>query len=117
MTAAPDILSQEEIIRERFRAFTADLNEFGKASVSSAKKIPVETSISGDDNGSMSDLPARVAVLEQIAKDTRDVLKDMREDSKAMRERSERDFRLLFGALITAALGMAGLLAHGFKWL
>lgn len=29
----------------------------------------------------------------------------------------ERDFRILFGALIAVTLGLAGLMARGFGWL
>lgn len=29
----------------------------------------------------------------------------------------DRDFRVLFGALIAVALGLAGLMAKGFHWL
>lgn len=32
-------------------------------------------------------------------------------------ERRERDFRLIFGALIAVALGLASLMAKGFHWL
>ncbi len=33
-----------------------------------------------------------------------------------MRSKQELDFRLLFGALITLALGMTGMMAKGFHW-
>lgn len=33
-----------------------------------------------------------------------------------LRDRMARNFRILFGALITVALGLAGLLAKGFHW-
>lgn len=32
-------------------------------------------------------------------------------------DRHDRDFRVLFGALIAVALGLAGLMAKGFHWL
>ncbi|GAA3682063.1 MAG: hypothetical protein ABF636_11435 [Acetobacter sp.] len=32
-------------------------------------------------------------------------------------ERHDRDFRVIFGALIAVALGLAGLMAKGFHWL
>jgi len=32
-------------------------------------------------------------------------------------DRRERDFRLAIGAIVTVTLGLAGLMAHGFKWL
>jgi hypothetical protein len=34
-----------------------------------------------------------------------------------LRDRLDRDFRILFGALIAASLGLAGLMAKGFGWL
>ncbi|MCE0745506.1 hypothetical protein LWC05_16670 [Acetobacter sicerae] len=68
----------------------------------------------GGYNGGME---TRIAVLEQIAKDTKETLKEIREDQRVMRSSQERDFRLLFGALISGALGLAALMAHGFKWL
>lgn len=80
-------------------------------------------------------MDARVAVLEQIAKGTRDTLKEIRDDMREIRgdirrldgrmearftavdARHDRDFRITFGALITPAVGLAALMAHGFKWL
>ncbi len=61
-------------------------------------------------------MEARVAVLEQIAKDTRDVLVEMKRDIRDIRNDQKIDFRLLFGALITVAVGLAAIMAHGFKW-
>jgi hypothetical protein len=34
-----------------------------------------------------------------------------------VRDRQERDFRLLFGAIISVALGLGALMAKGFGWL
>jgi hypothetical protein len=64
----------------------------------------------------MSDLPARVAVLEQIAKDTRDTLKEIKDDLRGFREKNERDFRIGIAFTATTAIALAGLLAKGFKW-
>lgn len=44
--------------------------------------------------------------LDSVATDVKDIRKDMRED-----------FRILFGALVMVALGLAGLMAKGFGWL
>lgn len=41
---------------------------------------------------------------------------DVRQDSSELRRAAERDFRLLFGTLITAVLGLAALMAKGFHW-
>ena len=81
--------------------------------------------------GSDPAMETLVAVLEQIAKATLAGLLRIearldrmdnrfdRMDSRLDRldERRERDFRITFGALITVALGLAALMAHGFKWL
>jgi hypothetical protein len=32
-------------------------------------------------------------------------------------KRHDRDFKILFGALITLALGLSGLMAKGFGWI
>ncbi|WP_159105015.1 hypothetical protein [Komagataeibacter kakiaceti] len=68
----------------------------------------------GSGGGNME---ARIAVLEQIAKDTKDVLKDLKTETSTLRSNQERDFRILFGAIITATLGLAALMAKGFHWL
>lgn len=41
----------------------------------------------------------------------------MKTDISQIRERQDRDFRILFGSLITVALGLGGLMAKGFGWL
>lgn len=71
-----------------------------------------------------SSMEARVAVLEQVAKDTREALGDIRAELRTIRDRQdgsrdrqERDFRLTWGALIFVALGLAALMAKGFRWL
>lgn len=75
-----------------------------------------------------NDIPPRVAVLEEIAASTKQTLSairdeirelrgDIRTDIRDMRQRQERDFRLLFGAIILATLGLAGLIAHAQHWL
>jgi hypothetical protein len=41
---------------------------------------------------------------------------ELRTDVKGLRVSQERDFRVLFGALIFVALSLAGLMAKGFGW-
>lgn len=68
-------------------------------------------------------------MIEQVAKlgsDTeyikRDVgelkteMREMRHEFRELRDRQERDFRILFGALIAATLGITGVVAKGFGW-
>ena len=75
-----------------------------------------------------NDLPTRVAVLEEIAASTKQILTEIRTEMRDMhtglrgdirdlRQRQERDFRLLFGAIILVALGLAGLIARAQHWL
>ena len=83
-------------------------------------------------------MEARVAVLEQIAKQTSETLVGIRADLAGIkadlktdlgsvrtevrtgfdsaRDRPDRDFRITFGAIITAVLGLAALIAKGLKW-
>lgn len=63
------------------------------------------------------DMEARVAVLEQIAKITAETLSEVKSKLRILRENHDRDFRLTFAAVVTVALGLAGLMAKGFHWL
>jgi hypothetical protein len=42
---------------------------------------------------------------------------EMKIDIGQIRERQDRDFRILFGSLVTVALGLGSLMAKGFGWL
>ena len=64
------------------------------------------------------------AVIEHIQRDLADVRADLRTfrfdartDFKEVRTQMRTDFLILAGMIIAVALGMAGLLAKGFKWL
>lgn len=46
----------------------------------------------------------------------RDFQKEVRSEFRDVRYQARTDFRLLFGALITVAVGMAALMAKGFHW-
>lgn len=92
----------------------------------------------GGDKGSGGSLEQRVGKLEvlidrfqkdisEISTDLKDMRKDvksdfntvrgeMRTDFTAVKGEMRTDFRLLFGAIITVALGLAGLVAKGFHW-
>lgn len=41
---------------------------------------------------------------------------EMKADGREHRRATDRDFRILFGALIFGAFGLAGLMAKGFHW-
>ena len=68
-------------------------------------------------------LESVLPMVQSIAKleaDMAHVQKDigaMKTDIGQIRERQDRDFRVLFGALICVALGLSGLIAKGFGWL
>ena len=66
-------------------------------------------------------------MLEEIATSTKEALTDLRQELRAlrtetsrrddgMREAQERDFRILFAALISVAIGLAAMMAKGFHW-
>jgi len=44
-------------------------------------------------------------------------LGEVRNEIREVRNHQERDFRILFGALIGVAVGLAGMFAKGFGWL
>jgi hypothetical protein len=47
----------------------------------------------------------------------REHTRDIKADLRSVRDNARTDFRLLFSALITVALGLAALMADGFKWI
>jgi hypothetical protein len=70
------------------------------------------------------DMEARLRVLEEIADNTKTLLGDIKADQRAMRAEMvdidghrEADFRITFGAIITATLGLAFLIARAAHWL
>jgi len=59
-------------------------------------------------------LEARIAVIESdVGYIKRDVA-ELKSDVKELRRDDRTDFRMLFGAIIVVALGLAGLMAKGF---
>lgn len=44
-------------------------------------------------------------------------LGELKAELNGLRSEARGDFRLIFGAIIAAALGLAGLMAKGFHWL
>ncbi|WP_230390298.1 hypothetical protein [Pseudomonas guariconensis] len=82
-----------------------------------AQPAPNHVKLRDGGGGGGSDLEARIAKLEThveyIRRDLDVIVDDLREHRKETRS----DFRILFGALITATLGLAALMAKGFGWL
>ncbi len=58
----------------------------------------------------------RIAKLESAVEHIQRDLGDIKSDLRTLRDNARGDFRLVFGAIITVAIGMAGLMAKGFHW-
>lgn len=71
----------------------------------------------GGGDGTFDDMEARVAKLESTVEHILREVTDIKTDLRGLRSDQRGDFRLLFGALIAATLGLAGIIAKGFQWL
>ena len=71
----------------------------------------------GGDGGDDGGMEARVARLEAHVSHIDQTMTEMKADVRDMRNDMRGDFRLLFGALITVALGLTAIMAKGFGWL
>ncbi|EKN3681986.1 hypothetical protein OU500_000369 [Yersinia enterocolitica] len=68
---------------------------------------------------------SRIARLESdvsyIKRDIGDIKTDIRQirdtDLKDIRQDMKTDFRIIFAAIITVAIGLAGIMGKGFGWL
>lgn len=73
-------------------------------------------------SGKPSDLPARVAVLEEIAAATKQGIAEIRADIRrlasnlpaGLRAEHRSDFRRVLGIMLSGCLGFLGVMAHGF---
>ena len=82
----------------------------------------------GEDNQKMEQRVSKLEfALEHLQKDVSEIksdVKDFRRDTKAdfasvrgdINSIRTTDFRILFGAIIAVALGLAGMMAKGFHW-
>lgn len=52
-----------------------------------------------------------------LRREFHDLRGEMRVDIRSLQDQARTDFRLLFGAIITVALGMSALMAKGFHWI
>lgn len=59
-------------------------------------------------------MEARVSRLEVVVEFMQRDIAELKADMRAIRT---TDFRLIFGAIITVALGLAALMVKGFGWL
>jgi hypothetical protein len=77
----------------------------------------VEKMGGGSGDGGYGGLEARIAKVESSIEHIQRDLADIKTDVRELRKDANRDFRILFGAIIFVALGTAGLMARGFHWL
>lgn len=77
-----------------------------------------ETVYTGGSNGGGggSKMESRVAKLESDVGHINSTLQEMKDDIREIRRDLRSDFRIIFGALISVAIGLAGLMAKGFHW-
>ena len=61
-------------------------------------------------------MEARVAKLEAGVEHMQADLKEIKTDLREIKKEAREDFRIVFGAIIIASLGLAGILAKGFHW-
>ena len=75
-----------------------------------------------------NDIPARVAVLEEIARQTRETMADLRTDLRQsfadlraeirdLRSESRSDYRWQMGLMLGGFGALLGVVAHGFHWI
>lgn len=70
----------------------------------------------GTSNGGGGDMEARIAKLETHVEYIRRDLDVLVKGLGEHRTQTAVDFRILFGSLITTALGLAAIIAKGFHW-
>lgn len=75
---------------------------------------PIASASQASDNEGME---ARIAKLEIAMEYVQRDLGEIKSDIRQIKDHARTDFRMLFGALIAVALGLAGLMAKGFHWL
>lgn len=81
-------------------------------------RLPLESTGDGGDDGGMEARIAKLeATFEHLGRDVDDLRADVKELRRDIHGIRTTDFRLLFGAIIAVALGLAGLMARGFGWL
>ena len=78
------------------------------------RREPLKAAGGGGTSDGMEARMAKVeAALDHIGRDMTDVKIDIR----SLRDHARTDFRVLFGAVIAVALGLAALMAKGFHWI
>lgn len=59
----------------------------------------------------------RIAKVEASLEYVHETLRDIKSDVREIKLHARTDFRVIFAALIAVAIGLASLMAHGFKWI
>jgi hypothetical protein len=72
---------------------------------------------SGGGGGTSDGMEPRVAKLEAAVEHIQRDTNDIKTDVRSLRDHARTDFRVLFGAIIIVALGLASMMARGFHWL
>lgn len=62
-------------------------------------------------------IEARVAKLEAHIEHIQNDLSEIKVDIREIKRDARTDFRVVFGAIIITAVGLAGLMARGFHWI
>ena len=82
------------------------------------RRAPIDRVVETVDHRGMeprlAKLETAVEFIQRDIKERKDDLRVVKSDITAIRT---TDFRLLFGAIIAVALGLAGLISKGFHWL
>ena len=64
----------------------------------------------------LSKIESDVAVLKNDVAHIQGDVSELRTEVRGVRQSQEREFRILFGAIISVAVGLSALLAKGFGW-
>ena len=86
-------------------------------SVAPAAPLEYDKVEPGGNGGGGNMTEARIARLESDVEHIKNDIGDIKQDLREIKTDAKNDFRLLFGALIFVALGLAGIMAKGFGWL
>lgn len=62
-------------------------------------------------------MEARIAKLEAAVEFIQRDIRDLKEDVRSLRKDLQTDFRILFGAIMSVAIGLSAIMAKGFGWL
>jgi hypothetical protein len=94
------------------------LSQFEDPGDSHGTSSPLKAGDGGGTYGGMPpDLPERVAVLETHIEHINKNIGIIQQDIRDIRGDMKTDFRVTWAGLFIVALGLAGMMAKGFKWI